>query len=298
MDFSCFSAELFCAIVAIGQQGGDRIPLGNRQYRENAMWEASQDDGGESCSAVGVAEFDSYAEGYDGGMDHPLKRMIGSSAEQFMEIKARRLLRRRPELCQQSRLKLLDYGCGVGTMLQVLRRLGVKAELYGSDPSSKMLDEARSRWPTSLGAPPPFVLQRGGIAPFADNSFDVVVVSAVLHHVPLTERPGVYREINRLLRCDGWLYVFEHNPGNPVTLWFVAHTPIDKNAILLSPGEVRRCLQGIAACDLHTEHFMFFPPILRWLDSLDRSLRWLPLGGQYLVAARKMTAQPTKKKAA
>ena len=62
--------------------------------------------------------------------------------------------------------------------------------------------------------------------------------------MPPPERPGLYREVTRLLRPGGRLYVFEHNPWNPVAQWVVRHTPIDRDAVLLG---ARR---GALAADL------------------------------------------------
>ena len=33
------------------------------------------------------AEFDDYAAEYEGGLDNPIKRMVGSSADQFIGVK-------------------------------------------------------------------------------------------------------------------------------------------------------------------------------------------------------------------
>ena len=78
-----------------------------------------------------------------------------------------------------------------------------------------MLAEAGKRWPHALGPAPALAPQDGALAPFADGSFDVVTISAVLHHVPLAERNAVYRELGRMLKPGGRIYVFEHNPRNP-----------------------------------------------------------------------------------
>ena len=43
------------------------------------------------------AEFDRHAAAYDGGLDNPIKRMMGDSADQFIAVKARWLLRRAPD---------------------------------------------------------------------------------------------------------------------------------------------------------------------------------------------------------
>ena len=44
------------------------------------------------------AEFDKHAASYDGGLDNPVKRLMGDSADQFIAVKARWLLRREPAL--------------------------------------------------------------------------------------------------------------------------------------------------------------------------------------------------------
>jgi SAM-dependent methyltransferase len=150
-----------------------------------------------------------------------------------------------------------------------------------------MLAEAGKRWLAALGPAPPLVIQDGARTPFAAGRFDVVTVSAVLHHVPPAERPAVYRELARVLRPGGRLYVFEHNPRNPLVRHVISRTPIDENAILLDEQEVRRGLLESAPCQLSTDYLMFTPPAIPALRWIDRLLAWLPLGAQYVVAARK-----------
>ena len=232
------------------------------------------------------AEFDRHAVGYDGGLDNPVKRLLGNSADQFIAVKARWLLRREPGL-KSGRLALLDYGCGAGDLLRVLAGLGMRADCTGCDVSGGMLAEARRRWPAELGPAPVLVAQEGAGAPLGDGRFDVVTISAVLHHVPVADRTAVYRELARLLRPGGRLYVFEHNPKNPLVRYVIARTPIDANAILLDESEVRRGLAEAGRFELSTDYLMFMPPSFPALGGIDRLLAWLPLGAQYAVAARK-----------
>jgi SAM-dependent methyltransferase len=232
------------------------------------------------------AEFDRHAATYDGGLDNPVKRLMGNSADQFIAVKARWLLRREPAL-RAGGLALLDYGCGAGDLLRVLAGLGARADWTGCDVSTGMLAEAGRRWPASLGAVPALVAQDGARTPFASGQFDIATVSAVLHHVPLAERPAVYRELARLLKPGGRLYVFEHNPRNPLVRYVIARTPIDANAVLLDEREVRHGLLDAAPYELSSDYLMFTPPGLTFLQGLDRLLAWLPLGAQYVVAARK-----------
>jgi len=83
--------------------------------------------------------------GYDGGLDHPIKRLLGDSADQFIAVKARWLLRQEPGLTQGG-LSLLDYGCGAGDLMRVLAGLGARASFTGCDVSGGMLAEAARRF--------------------------------------------------------------------------------------------------------------------------------------------------------
>jgi SAM-dependent methyltransferase len=231
------------------------------------------------------AEFDKHAAGYDGGLDNPVKRMMGD-ADSFIAVKARWLLRHEPGL-RQGGLRLLDYGCGAGDLMRVLADLGARAAFTGCDVSTGMLAEAARRWPASCGPAPALAEQDGARTPFADGLFDIATISAVLHHVPVAERPAVYTELGRVLRPGGRLYVFEHNPRNPLVRHVIARTPIDANAILLDANEVRDGLLGSGRYELETDYLMFMPPGLAFLRVVDRALAWLPLGAQYAVAARK-----------
>lgn len=232
------------------------------------------------------AEFDDYAAEYQGGLDNPVKRMLGNSPDQFIAVKTRWLMRREPKL-RTGGLAVLDYGCGVGSLMRVLAETGARAEFTGCDISSGMLRQVEKRWPVKLGAPPALAPQQGAKTPFADGQFDVATVSAVLHHVPVAERSAVYAELGRVLKPGGRLYVFEHNPRNPLVRHVIARTPIDQNAILLDPTEVRHGLLDAARYDLDTDYLMFMPPGMAFLRPVDRVLAWLPLGAQYVVAARK-----------
>jgi hypothetical protein len=92
-----------------------------------------------------------------------------------------------------------------------------------------------------------------------------------------------YQKVHGLLKPGGRVYVFEHNPLNPVTSWVVKHTPIDRNAILLRAREVKHGLVQAGFRGVGTSYQMFFPPRMHWLYRVEGFLHWLPLGGQYAV---------------
>jgi ubiquinone/menaquinone biosynthesis C-methylase UbiE len=233
------------------------------------------------------SEFDAYATDYAGGMDNPVKSLLGESADAFVAVKLRWMLRQFPDLRTKDRnFRVLDYGCGIATLLRLMAEDGLQATLMGCDVAGNMLDEAARRWPPDLRAPE-LHHQEGARTPLPDGSVDLVIISAVLHHIALDDRTAVYAELRRLLRPNGRVIVFEHNPLNPVTRYVVAHTPIDQNAILLRAGEVSAALRQMQFADVRTSYLMFLPPRLAALAALESLIKWLPLGAQYATTAKR-----------
>jgi len=116
------------------------------QSHVNTPIRKPQDTNGSSPAAA----FDQFAVGYNAGMDNPIKKMLGDNPDIFIEVKARWLLanldQRAPRSQSAATLqRLLDFGCGVGLFLQVLRRLGCPGVLHGCDISSGMPSWQRPR---------------------------------------------------------------------------------------------------------------------------------------------------------
>lgn len=231
-----------------------------------------------------AAEFDDYAAGYEAGMNDPLKRLLGESADQYLAVKVRWLRRDLADFA--ARPALLDFGCGVGSFLRLWAAEGASGPLHGCDVSGGMLAEARRRWPSAQPLPDlrAFADAR---APFDDSTLDVVVACAVFHHIPPPERRTAFRELLRVLRPGGRAYVFEHNPWNPVTVRVVRRTPIDRNAVLLPARESRAGLREAGARRLRVRYLHFTPPRLRALARIDAWCARLPIGAGYVVRGEK-----------
>jgi SAM-dependent methyltransferase len=242
-----------------------------------------------------MQEFDRYAADYAAGMENPLKRLAGADAEVFIELKAHHLaedLAERPLRGMHGPLRLLDFGCGEGVLLRLLAQSGFVATLTGCDVSQGMLEEAGRKWAAASwngGQPPPvsWRVSEPGRLPFADCSFDVVTCLGVFHHIPPAHRDAEHAELARVLRPGGRCYIYEHNPLNPLTRLVVSRTAIDANAVLLNHWEA---VQGFRrhGFRVHLSHgLMYFPPRWRWSWRFERFVRWLPFGGQYVVAGEK-----------
>lgn len=98
--------------------------------------------------------------------------------------------------------RVLDYGCGYGRTLKTLREQGFD-RLAGSDISKEMVARALASLPGV-----PIAVASGGVASYPDESFDVVLLFAVLTSVPRDEdQRALMDDIRRLLVPGGLVYV-------------------------------------------------------------------------------------------
>lgn len=217
--------------------------------------------------ATEVEKFDHYAQSYREAHRASVK-LSGEAPEYFAEHKLACL--ERAGVGRGARL--LDYGCGTGTLLGLAG--GRFQSLAGYDPSQESLALARQQAPAAT-----FYTEESAIP---EGAFDVAILSGVLHHVPPPERAGVVARVASKLAAGGRLFVFEHNPYNPLTQRAVKACPFDDDAILLPPSEVRGLLEGAALGAVRQDYVLFFPRALARLRPLEPLLRWFPLGAQTL----------------
>ena len=237
-----------------------------------------------------VNEFDNFADGYDAGMSDPVKQLFGKSEEAFIYAKAvwlrNYLVRHHVSILNiVQKPKVLDYGCGTGLFLSVLKKINFKADLFGCDVSHKMLHEATLRW---QGSPPPKLnLLDSEVLPYENDTFDLVIACCVFHHIPSSFRSNVCEEIARVIKPNGMFFIFEHNPLNPITTWIVGRAAVDANAELLKASEAKNLLSASGFKDPGVQYLLFFPP--RWpsLNSLERLFKFIPLGAQWVAFGRR-----------
>ena len=93
---------------------------------------------------------------------------------------------------------VLELATGTGLIAKNI--VNAAAHIEASDTSAEMIREAKRR---NHSAKLYFSVQDMFCLPYADESFDVVIVSNALHIVPLPEK--ALAEIHRVLRDDGVL---------------------------------------------------------------------------------------------
>ena len=129
--------------------------------------------------------------------------------------------------------RVLDIGCGTGTLVVLVKRLHPDVEVVGLDPDPRALFRARRKaYEARVGVQ----LDRGfsDELPYPDASFDRVFSSFMLHHLQPTEKEGTLREVRRVLKPGGSLHLLDFaGPQSPdgslLTRWFHAHHHLRDN---------------------------------------------------------------------
>jgi 2-polyprenyl-3-methyl-5-hydroxy-6-metoxy-1,4-benzoquinol methylase len=218
-----------------------------------------------------LAVFDPFADSYSDLVTKSV-RVTGESSDYFAEYKARFLAR---VLAGSAVKRILDYGCGVGSLARHLVTQFPLASIDGFDPSVESIlkidDSVRGRGSYVSSS------QELG------SDYDLIVLANVLHHVKPTKRQAIFGETFSRLAPGGRLVVLEHNPFNPLTRWAVSQCAFDADAILLSSAETRRLFQMAGFKVARRDFIVFFPRWLAFLRRLEPLLHWCPSGAQYAI---------------
>ncbi|GAA2832349.1 class I SAM-dependent methyltransferase [Nonomuraea rubra] len=109
--------------------------------------------------------------------------------------------------------RVLDVGCGTGYLTRILSPvITPTGHITGLDPSPAMIDHATRQAPANCT----YLTGVGQDLPFPDGSFDLVVSSLAIHHMPAAARPEALRQMFRVLRPGGRLLIAEFRPpANP-----------------------------------------------------------------------------------
>lgn len=90
-----------------------------------------------------------------------------------------------------------------------------------------------------------------------------------------------------MLRKDGILVIYEHNPINPLTVRAVNTCPLDENAKLIKAGVMKRKLQDAGWREVNVAYKLFFPGFFRSFRWMERYLIKVFFGAQWRIVAKK-----------
>ncbi len=225
-------------------------------------------------------DFDAFANDYRSIHTKNIK-LAGADSFYFAEMKVRLL----QPFEKNTKLKVLDIGCGDGATELFMQQYFPNWQVNGMDVSEKSIQAAQERKLPNAN----FSVYNGTEIPLQDESADVVFMAGVLHHVNYKLHQAIVKEITRVLKKGGRLYLFEHNPLNPFTRYLVNTCLFDKDARLLKSDYSVKLLQQNSFNIIEKQFIIFFPRkgMFSKFIFLEKYLQWLPLGGQYFIRAIK-----------
>lgn len=129
----------------------------------------------------------------------PLVKLLGADS-------ARRALL--DQAAVQSAHRVLDIGCGTGTLAILIKRQHRDVEVVGIDPDSKALARAKRK---AARAAVSIRFDRGSAdeLPYSDGSFDRVFSSFMFHHLQADQRERTLREMRRVLAPGGSIHLLD-----------------------------------------------------------------------------------------
>ena len=227
-------------------------------------------------------DFDNFAENY-ASMHKKNIKISGEDSSYFSEYKVRDLANYlRGNLSKK--IRILDFGSGIGNSIPWFIKYLPNAKITCLDISQKSLDIAKRQYKSNVE----FVrFDFAEKIPFEKNSFEIIFVSCVFHHIPQSNYKSLLLEMHRVLVHGGCLFIFEHNPINPLTVYAVKTCPFDKDAKLINGKKMKDFIRkaGFQSCTI--KYRVFFPKFASAFRPLENYLTWLPLGAQYYLVGHK-----------
>ena len=119
----------------------------------------------------------------------------------------------------------------------------------------------------------------------ASESADLAYAHGVLDHMPEQARSAAAVLVYRSLSSGGLFAVWQRNPWSPSAMLSLREA--DGGSGRLTARDTRRLLRGVGFDLVHTTSPVFFPQSLSWCAPLEPVLAPIPIGGEYMVLARK-----------
>lgn len=159
--------------------------------------------------------------------------------------------------------RVLDVGCGTGTLLSVLTRDPRAERLVGVDYAEEMVRRAAEKF-AAAGQPTRLAALRGDAEhlPLRDESVDVVTCCNSFHHYP--HQAAAVAEFRRVLRPGGMLVLIDGFRDNVIG-WLVfdlAVATIERRVHHCAWSEVRQMIEHAGFSSLSQRKMNVFAPLL------------------------------------
>jgi len=132
--------------------------------------------------------FDEFPENYK----EILNRQKGMTGDrEFFHKYKIEIIKEKSRKNDMSVIKILDFGCGIGSNMPYFREFFPEAKLIGYDISSESIKIASNKLPNITFYSDIKALLN------SSNKFDIVLISNVLHHIPHNQHQPIIESIKK-----------------------------------------------------------------------------------------------------
>jgi len=224
-----------------------------------------------------ISEYgDIVADSYDDGLKNALSEYGAEDISVFAKYKVKIMASRlsgHPE-------NILEFGCGIGRNNVYMRESFPASNIFGCDISERSIEIARKNNSdveyNVISTPEELVGAYKG-------RIDCIFVANVFHHVPFDKHKEWVDALHEILSEGGDIFIFEHNPYNPIVrrIFEVNDTPF--GASMVNPSYCSGLLKDAGFSEIKKRYTLFFMRRNNLFETVERMLFWLPLGAQYYI---------------
>jgi ubiquinone/menaquinone biosynthesis C-methylase UbiE len=108
----------------------------------------------------------------------------------------------------QAGMRVLDLGCGTGTLTVMIKQAHPQAYITGLDGDLQVLTIARQK-AAEAGVEIEFFHALADHLPFSNQHFERVLTSLVIHHLDREQKQAAFFEVYRVLQPGGELHLLD-----------------------------------------------------------------------------------------
>lgn len=185
-------------------------------------------------------------------------------------------------------MRVLEIGCGIGTVTSLLARHNSKGSILAVDISPRSIEFAKRNLSNRHNTR--FLVS--DMSDFeGDGLFDFVVLPDVIEHIPLEQHAGLFRTIAKHLAPDGRVLInvpcaqlLEHLHLHDAKVLQVIDQPVHIDRLIATVYQAGLVLVSFTSYGLQFEHTEYHSIVLRSAFKFDRlvrkgkwALRWAEL---------------------
>jgi SAM-dependent methyltransferase len=228
-------------------------------------------------------DFDAYADDYEKLHKSSIK-LSGFEPSYFDEHKIRVVYNNHKPTTTSS-LQILNFGCGIGKSEEFFNIYFKDCKIHAVDVSQESINIAKERNKHFNNIT--FIKFDDVDELPLENKFNIIFVANVFHHVPETLHLHILKRLHSFLATGGKIYIFEHNPINPLTKKAFKDCEFDVGCTMIPSKELKQLCKKALFQKISINYVLFFPKILSFLSRFEKYMTLIPIGAQYYIKGEK-----------